>query len=813
MLVPLRWLRDYVDFDMKADDLAELLTMTGTKVESVTRIGDKIQGIISARVESIVPHPSEPRLKVANLSAGRYTYSVVTAAKNVEVGDIVPLAAPGAVLCDGRLIGEAEFSGIKSEGMMCSAMELGISEDAEGIMILSDSCLTGLDLVSVLELQDEVLELEITPNRPDCLGMLGVAREVAAITRNAMKWPELEHPERGEHISCLASAQVLDPDYCSRYALRLFSDVKVAQSPIWMQVRLKAAGIRPISNIVDVTNYVMLDVNQPLHAFDFDRIEGGRIIVRRALEGEKITTLDGQQRPVEKGMLLICDAAKPVAVAGVMGGAESEIGPETKRVLLESANFLRQSVWRTSKSLKLRTESSSRFEKGLDVETIPLALDRSANLLAYMGAATVHPGMIDKNQTASSARSITTSRGWISRKLGTELGSKIDDYLTLLGLDVEPDELGDGILVGIPSWRADLQEPIDLVEEVARLHGYDNLEAKVPENSKPSNWTEAQIAEKRIKSVLTSAGMHEAMTYSMVPGDEYKLMRLGEDERESKPIVVSNPLSEEQSAMRTMLLPSLLRVAGTNHRRGAGSVKVFEMSKVYLAGKHGLPVGELQRGEVPADEIKVLSGVLSGSISGCSSEKSWLSKERPVDFYDVKGVVELLLNNLGIDQWSVKESSAAYLRPGRAADLYIKGKKAGSFGQIHPDTAASFDVPEETVGFEILALPLLELIRRDMRFKGIPKYPSTIRDIAMIAHKEVSSQKIREVIIGKAGAFLESVVVFDIYEGKNIPEGSRSLAFSLKYRSAERTLTTDEVNEIHDAVREELEKKLGVTLR
>lgn len=813
MLVPIRWLKDYVDIDMGAHELAELLTMTGTKVEAVTITAENVRGIISARVESIEAHPGDPRLKVANLTTPQYRFKVVTAANNVSAGDIVPLATPGAVLADGKEIGIADFGGISSEGMMCSSMELGISDEADGILLLSDSCLTGLDLVSVLNLQDEVLELEITPNRPDCLGIFGVAREVSAITGLPLRWPEVAYQKKGEHISAFAQAAILDPEYCSRYALKLFSDVKVAPSPLWMQVRLRAAGIRPISNIVDVTNYVMIDVNQPLHAFDYDRIEGGRISVRRSAAGEAITTLDGQSRPVEEGMLLICDAVKPVAVAGVMGGAESEIGPDTHRVLLESANFLRQSVWRTSKTLKLRTESSSRFEKGLDPETVPLALRRSASLLTQMGAASVNPGTIDVNFSARQVRTITTSRGWISGKIGTDLGHRADEYLSRLGLSVEAEDQSDAVVVSVPSWRADITEPIDLVEEVARIHGFDRLDSRVPANSKPSAWTEEQIAEKKIKAALTAIGMHEAMTYSMVPRDEAAGMRLSPDERAAKPIMVMNPLSEDQVAMRTMLLPSLLRVASTNHRRGAAGVRMFEVARTYLAPEGGLGDSELPRGAKPAEEGKVLSGVISGYASAGGMEKSWYAKERRADFYDAKGALESLLHALGIEDWEIMASEAPYLRPGRAADLYVGGYFAGSFGQLHPDTAEHFEVPEDTVGFEVALEPVLAMIRKDMRFKGIPKYPPSTRDVAMIANRKITSDDIRGAIIEAAGKYLESVGVFDVYEGAGVPKGSRSLAFTLRYRALERTLTTEEVNAVHDAVRSRLGSMEGVTLR
>ena len=813
MLVPVRWLKDYVDIDMGAHELAELLTMTGTKVEAVTVTAENIRGIISARVESIEDHPSEPRLKVASLTTPQYRFMVVTAASNVSAGDVVPLATPGAVLADGKEIGIADFGGISSEGMMCSSMELGISDDADGILLLSESCLTGLDLVSVLNLQDDVLELEITPNRPDCLGILGVAREVSAITGSPLRWPEVSYQKKGEHISTLAKAAILDPEYCSRYALKLFSDVKVAPSPIWMQVRLRAAGIRPISNIVDVTNYVMIDVNQPLHAFDYDRIEGGRISVRRAARGEAITTLDGQSRPVEEGMLLICDAAKPVAVAGVMGGAESEIGLHTSRVLLESANFLRQSVWRTSKTLKLRTESSSRFEKGLDPETVPLALRRSANLLTQMGAASVNPGTIDVNYSVKPSRTIITSRGWISGNIGTDMGSKTDEYLSRLGMSVETEDQSDRISVTVPSWRADITEQIDLVEEVARIHGYDRLDSRVPTNSKPSAWTYEQKAEKRIKAALNAIGMHEAMTYSMVPRDEANGMRLSPDERASRPIMVMNPLSEDQVAMRTMLLPSLLRVASINHRRGAAGVRMFEVARTYLAPEGGLSSKDLPRGEKPAEESKVLSGVISGYVSAGSMEKSWYSKERRADFYDAKGALESLMQALGIEDWEIMASEAPYLRPGRAADIYVGGYFAGSFGQIHPDTAEHFEVPEDTVGFEVSLEPIMSLIRRDMRFRGIPKFPPTTRDVAIIADRRISSDDIRGAIIGAAGRYLETVSVFDVYEGPGVPKGSRSLAFTLRYRAAERTLTAEEVNAVHEAVRTKLGGMEGITLR
>ncbi|HNZ08676.1 MAG TPA: phenylalanine--tRNA ligase subunit beta [Bacillota bacterium] len=809
MLVPLRWLRDYVDFGLGANELADLLTMTGTKVEAVTKTAERMSGIISAKVEEIHPHPEDPRLRVAKLWTPHYSYTVVTAANNVQQGDMVPLAAPGATLHDGRKIGTVEFTGIVSEGMMCSSMELGISDDADGILILSESFLSGIDMVSVLELQDDVLELEITPNRPDCLGMLGVAREVAAITRTALKWPSNDYPAEGDHAADMTMAEVMDPDLCSRYALKVFSDVKIGPSPLWMQVRLRAAGIRPISNVVDVTNYVMLDVNQPLHAFDYDRLEGGRIIVRRAKDGESIKTLDGQERPVEKGMLLICDAVKPVAVAGVMGGAESEIGESTRRVLLESATFQRQSVWRTSKALKLRTESSSRFEKGLDTETVPIALERSSSLLAYMGAARINPGIVDVNNNVWTGKSISTTRSWISKSLGTELGTKVDEYLALLGMDIDSEGQGGRLTVRIPSWRGDLNEPIDLVEEVARLHGYNNLESEVPVNLKPSDWTYEQKAEKRIKNLLTGLSLHETSTYSLVPKDDTLKMMIGPDETASKPITVMNPLSEDQSSLRTMLIPSLLRVISTNLRRGARSAGFFELARIYLMEDGSLPEGELPRGQKPCIERKMIAAAISGN----SGDRTWHAPERPYDFFDIKGIIESLFTSLGIEDYGFRTGEAKYLMPGRRAEVVVCGKKVGVLGQLHPDVAGSFDVPENTLVFEMEVEAIMDVIRKDMKFAGIPKHPSTERDIAMLLPKEVTADSVICFIRRTGGSVVESVVVFDQYEGTNIKEGTKSLAFTVKYRAYDRTLTSDEVNEIHERVREGLVRELGAVLR
>lgn len=809
MLVPLRWLREYVDINIMAEELAELLTMTGTKVEGITRTAESLSGIVSARVESIVAHKTMHNLSVGKLWTPDREYTVVTGAKNVSVGDVVPLAVPGAVMLDGSVIRTTEFSGVVSEGMMCSAKELGISEEAEGILVLSASCLAGIDIASAFDLKDDVLELEITPNRPDCLGILGLAREVAAITRMPIKWPQLDYKSTGDDISDFAAAAIHDKDLCSRYALKAFSDVKVAPSPIWMQVRLTAAGIRPISNVVDVTNYVMLDVNQPLHAFDYDRLEGGRIIVRKAAKGEVVTTLDGQERPVEEGMLLICDARKPVAVAGVMGGAESEISGDTKRVLLESANFTRQSVWRTSKSLKLRTESSTRFEKGLDPQTVPLALERSAHLIDMMGAARVNPGRIDVNYAGQEKKLIATTRGWITRSLGTDLGRKVDEYLALIGLDIEDEQQGDRIVAGVPSWRADLNEPIDLVEEVARMHGYNNLASCVPANLKPSDWTEDQKGEKDLKQALLSMGMYEAMTYNLVPEEEARIMGYAEGSRERDMIFVINPLSEDQSALRTSLLPSLLRVADTNFRRGASAVSIFEMARVYLKKDTGLGSNELPRGERPIDEPLRLAGVLAGN----SIERAWHSKARQYDFFDVKGIIESVLATLGIQEYSVSESEEPFLRPGRRGRLDVKRKIAGHFGQIHPDVAESFGLPEETMCFELDALSIIHAIRKDMSFKGIPKHPSTDRDIAMILDKSVSAQQVAEYIKIKAGSIVEEVSAFDVYEGQGITAGKRSIAFTVKYRSKDKTLTSDEVNELHGSIREGLVLDLGAQLR
>ena len=559
MRVPLRWLREYVDIELEPEQLADALTMSGTKVESIDRVGGGLKRVTSGRVVSVVPHPESGRLLVVELDIGprQAPKRVVTAATNVAEGCVVPVVLAGGSLVDGEEIGEMEFEGVRSEGMLLSARELGISEDGSGILLLPDSVKPGDDIVESLGLCDDVLELEITPNRPDCLCMSGVARELAAITRKPLRMPMAACVEVTQPARDMINVVIEAPDLCYRYCARVIRRVRSRQSPIWMQARLAAAGVRPISAVVDVTNYVMLELNQPLHAFDYDKVAQRTIIVRRAREDERLVTLDGAERELNSDMLMIADSERALAVAGVMGGVASEITEKTETVLLESACFARQSVWRTSRTLKLRTEASSRFEKGLDPVAAPPALDRAAGLLAQMGAGEACSGIVEVYPSPQAPAVVETTDRWIERRLGAGIGAdRIADCLARLGFGVRSQDAQDGatrIAVSVPSFRGDVRQPVDLVEEVARIWGYNEVPAAIPEGALSGGYSEEYAFGERVREALVGAGGSEALTFPFMSEADLDMMGFAPDDRRREAIRVANPLAEEQSLMRTTM--------------------------------------------------------------------------------------------------------------------------------------------------------------------------------------------------------------------------------------------------------------------
>lgn len=802
MRVPVFWLRELVSgLPAEAGRLADGFTMAGLPVDAVETFGGGVKGVVAGRLEDVAPLAGSDHLKVCKVEVGRPApVTIVTGAPNVATGQTVPVALPGAVLADGREMGWAEFRGVRSEGMLCSANELGLSDmEGDGIMLLPEPLPPGEDLTAALHLGEAVLVFELTANRADCLSLLGLAREAAAIFGGEFRPPEIRAPETGAPVETLAAVVVLDPDGCPRYVARVLEDAQVGASPLWMQQRLRACGLRPISNLVDVTNYVMLELGQPLHAFDLDRVADHRIIVRRAGSGEELVTLDGSTRSLTLTDLVIADARGPVAVAGVMGGQGSEVTPTTRRVLLESAYFNPTMVRRTAKRLGMRSEASSRFEKGIDPDGQALAADRAAQLMAEIAGAVVAAGRVDANPVPVTPRTITLRPARVNALLGTSLAAEeVVGYLRRLpGLSVVAE--GAAYAVTVPTWRRDLEQEADLVEEVARLHGYDRIPATLPAGqSVDPPETPARRQEQRLRELFLAAGLSEATTSSLVARDYLDAWQVpaGSPLRRSVELVV--PLSEAQAVLRTTLLPSLGEALKRNLNRRQTEVRLFELGRVFW------PTVE---GELP-QEPRHAAGLLTGTVGA-----GWWGGERKVDFFDAKGIVELALDGLGIRGASFRPAERAGFHPGRCAEVLVDGRAVGLVAELHPAVQAALDAPERVAVFELNLELLLAAGTEAVAFRALPRFPAIRRDLAVILPAGIPAEAVRASIAECAGPLLESVQVFDVYSGANLPAGRRSLAFALSFRSAERTLTDAEVEGVVATVVGRLAEAFGAELR
>lgn len=802
MRVPVFWLRELVSgLPSEADRLAEGFTMAGLPVDVVETFGGGVKGVVAGRLDEVEPLAGSDHLKVCRVEVGRTApATVVTGAPNVAVGQTVPVALPGAVLAGGREMGWAEFRGVKSEGMLCSANELGLSDmEGEGIMILPAPLTPGEDLTAALQLGEAVLVFELTANRSDCLSLLGLAREAAAIFGGELNRPEIRVPEAGAPVESLAAVVVLDPDGCPRYVARVIEDARVGASPLWMQQRLRACGLRPISNLVDVTNYVMLELGQPLHAFDLDRVADHRIIVRRSGAGEELVTLDGSTRSLDLTDLVIADAGGAVAVAGVMGGQATEVTPSTRRVLIESAYFNPTMIRRTSKRLGMRSEASSRFEKGIDPDGQAAAADRAAALMAEIAGAVVANGRVDANPVPVSPRTIVLRPERVNALLGTSLGaSEVTGYLRRLpGLDVVPD--GEAFAVTVPTWRRDLEQEADLVEEVARLHGYDQIPATLPPGqSVDPPETPARRQEQRLRQLFLAAGLSEALTPSLVARDYLDAWQVPADSPLRRSVELVVPLSEAQAVLRATLLPSLGEALKRNLSRRQTDVRLFEVGRVFW------PTAE---GELP-EEPRHAAGLLTGGVGA-----GWWGGAQNVDFFDAKGVVEAALAGLGLSGVSFRPAARPGFHPGRCAEVLVNAKAVGLVAELHPSVQAALDAPERVAVFDLNLELLLAESAEPVAFRPLPRFPASRRDLAVILPEEIPAEQVRSAIAETAGPLLEYVQLFDVYAGGSLPAGRRSLAFALAFRSPERTLTDAEVEGVIQAVTGHLAEAFGAELR
>ena len=798
MLVPIQWLKEYVTVNEKTDALADRMTMSGSKVEEVRRWGNGLEKLVIGRVETVEPHPDADKLVVAKVNVGgEEPLHIVTGAANVQAGHTVPIALEGTLLPNGVQINGAEFRGVASQGMMCSHDELGIPKHLipeamrDGIWILDDGE-PGSRFIDSLPLVEDVIEFEITSNRPDCLSLWGIARETAATLETSMALPEIQVEEKGIDWSQTGQVQIDDPEGCSRYVARRIENIRIAQSPQWMQVRLMQAGVRPINNVVDVTNYVMLETGQPLHAFDASVVANETIVVRRAEAGEETTTLDGTIRRLTETMTLITDGGKVLGIAGVMGGENSEITENTRTIILESACFNGDRIRKTSQQLGLRTEASSRFEKGQDPEMALKAAQRACQLLEELDAGDVSPGVIDVYPAPPAPATCEVRPQRVNALLGTNL-APAEMTAILTRLEISAALAGDTIQAIAPTFRQDLTQEADFIEEIGRIYGFDRIQPTLMTGDvMVGGLSERQKREALVRDTMSAMGCFEAVTYSFVSPSSVDQIRLPEDSFKRDFVRLLNPLGDETSVMRTTLLPNMMDVLRRNVNRSVSAGRFYETGHVFYNQSQ-------EEGLLPREAAEMVVGMYGSGN----------------DFYAMKGILMHLCRKMGLKDLDIqRETSHPTFHPGRCAQLTAQGHHLATFGEIHPLTAENYELADQRgVLAELNLDTLLELAEIKPVYKQLPRYPAIVRDLAVVLDREEPARSVEEVIRTTAGQWLEQCRVFDVFQGAQVGEGKKSVAFTLTFRHPERTLKDGEVNEIYDAIVAELHKKLNATLR
>ncbi|MBQ9015289.1 MAG: phenylalanine--tRNA ligase subunit beta [Firmicutes bacterium] len=821
MLVPMEWLNDYIDPGVSTDEFCERMIMSGSNLETCEELGGGMERVVVGRIAKIEPHPDADKLVVCQLDVGEEELlQIVTGAPNVFEGAYVPVALhksriPGPLHGQpkqegGVKITKGKLRGVTSYGMLCSCSELGYEDKVvpvvhkDGIWILEDEYEPGTDFAEALGLKSAVVDFEITPNRPDCLAMVGMAREASATFGKPFSYPDIDIKEengQGE-AKDYVSVEINNPESCRRYVARVVTDVKVEQSPWWLQKRLMYAGMRPINNIVDITNFVMLEYGQPIHAFDIHQVKGGRIIVENAKPGEKFTTLDENERTLQGSMLMIKDAERPIAVAGVMGGLNSEIEDDTQTIIIESANFAGDSVRRTAKELGLRTEASSRFEKGIDPNLCADAADRVCRLIELVGAGKVCRGRVDVYPNPEEAKTIDIRVSRINAVLGIEL-SREEMVSMLESLEIKVEGSGDIMTVTGPTVRQDLVQEEDYIEEIARMYGYDKLPVTMPKSNNevsiPYGWQLRDL----VRDSLCAMGLNEIQTYSFVSPRSVDNVRIGEDSWERAFVRIINPLGEENSVMRTILTPNMLETLARNYNRKIEKVKAFEIGNTFMAS-------ELNKDHLPDEDYSLCIGMYG----------------KGEDFFSLKGVVCELLAVLGIREpiFTAEPEYGPY-HPGRCARISVAAseemkavgvdtEELGLMGEIHPDVAEKYGMKGERIYCcEIMCGALQRKANTEIVYTPLPKFPSTARDIALLVDEDMEVGRIEAVIREYGGRILEDVRLFDVYRGQQVDEGKKSVAFNLIYRDKDKTLTDEEVTEVHSGVLDALKDKLNAVLR
>ena len=801
MLVSLKWLKDYVNIELTSEELAHRLTMSGLEVEEIKTIRPHFSGVVVAKIISVKSHPSADRLLLCTVSDGVETYPVVCGAKNISVGDIVPLAKVGAVIPGGYTIKSSLLRGEKSDGMLCSEAELEIGDDESGIMHLSADLKLGLPLEKALNTEDTVLDVNVTPNRSDCLNMLGIAREVAAITGKKIKLPTVKIKESSADINSMASVKIIDADFCPRYTARMINNVKIGPSPVWMKTRLEAAGFRAINNIVDVTNFVMLEMGQPLHAFDFRFLEKGKIIVRKSKENEEFISLDGKARNLPTDTVLICDGVKPVAIGGIMGGLNSEVKEDTQVVLLESAYFNPSSIRKSSRKMAMPTDAAFRFERGIDPEGVVKALNRAAQLIAELSGGTIYKNYIDEYpKKIKSAKNIPLRLDRIRQIIGTEIKAK-DVTRILRSIDMVLKQKGKGsYLVTPPTCRFDILREVDLIEEVIRLYGYDRVPETIPAiDVKEMEFIPRLDLEERIRQILTGSGYTEIVNYSFGTPQAGDILCLPENDERRQTVRIKNPLGEDLSAMRTTMIYGLLETAKKNANNGSFDLKIFEIGRVF----QNSPETELP------EEKNMIAGLLTGKIT----DEFW-SSGKTVDFYFLKGSLENIFFDLKINHCRYLSASAEpFLHPGKSCGIYLNDEKIGFLGEVHPDVLEKIDIKNNLYLFEInLDIMVNAYLEKKIFYSEISKFPAVTRDAAFIIPDTMEADQMINIVLGQKEDLLENIIIFDVYKGKGITEG-KSLGLRFSYRAPDRTLTDLETNAVHERIVQNTVNLTGAKIR
>ena len=810
MQVSIKWLKDYIDFTETPEQLADKLTMAGIPVENVVDPGEGLEKVVTGRIEKLEPHQNSDHLQICTMNVGlAENIIIVTGAQNVAEGQVVPVAMVGAHLPNGMKISKGKLRGVASNGMLCSAQELKLDleklpeEQKTGIFILPSDTPVGIPAKDVLGLNDVVLEFELTANRADCFSVFGLVREIAAITGNKPHFPEIKvNEDDNTKLNDIFSVEIADPDLCSRFSTRMLKNVKIGPSPEWMQQRLEGAGIRSINNVVDVTNFVMIELGHPMHAYDYDKITGKKLIARRAIEGEELHTLDDTSRKAKGEMLVIADSEKAAGLAGIMGGFETEITDTTTTVVLESADFYGPCIRRTARACGLSSEASGRFERGVDSETTIKALDRAAQLLQEMGACTVCEGIVDVYPNPKQANYVTFTPEQINNHLGTNIAKDVMlNIITSVGFDVTKDE-NDEITVKVPSWRNDVTCMADISEEIARLHGFDKIKSTLPNGvSMQGTQSAKQTFIDKVKASLSSQGLYETISFALTNEETFNKLNIPQDSPLRKAVPIMNPLSDEYPLVRTTLLSSIFDNLARNLARKNDDVALFEVGSVFFP--KALPVTEL-----PDEVVKI-----AGAIAGRRNAQGWNQTNDMVDFYDAKGIIEELLANLRVTRYTVETGTHYAMHPGKTA-LFKKGRDViATVGEVHPAVLSAYGITKPVYIFELDATIVMKYMAKDLKYKALPKYPATSRDLAMLVDVDVNAADIEKAMTKAAGQNLTQITLFDVYTGKQVEEGKKSLAFSLTFQSYYKTLTDAEIDPAIEKIVAKLQKDFNANLR